>query len=190
MLAIFACCRVGSIGALSWPESICPCRDYEAGDESLDVPFPRRGECLVEIIQVEDEASLRRSVDSEIRQMGIAARLHNQATRRSSCQIAGHHGRGSPQEGKWRGEHPAVPDRYEVLQRGPRPVPSVSRADWADQLEASRPHARIEGHSGELPCPPPFGRRCWERSARFPGRSPLLSWCGVLPSQSFLRSPG
>ena len=47
--------------------------DHEAGSQGLHVPFPRSGKGLVEVVEVEDELSFRRSEDSEVAQVGVAA---------------------------------------------------------------------------------------------------------------------
>ena len=50
--------------------------DDDARDEPLEVPFPWGRQRLVEIIDVEDDISLRRGEAAEIQQMSVAASLH------------------------------------------------------------------------------------------------------------------
>ncbi len=51
-------------------------RDLNARSQPLDVPLPRPRGGLVEVVQIEDEMTLRRAEYAEIRHVGIAAELH------------------------------------------------------------------------------------------------------------------
>ena len=48
----------------------------DADGQALDVPLPRTGQGLVEVVDVEDEAALGRCVEAEVREVGVAATLH------------------------------------------------------------------------------------------------------------------
>jgi hypothetical protein len=54
-------------------------RDHDARHQPLQVPFPRSGKGLVEVVDSEDEISLRRGEDAEVGQVHVAARLHREA---------------------------------------------------------------------------------------------------------------
>jgi len=58
----FACGRIG--GAVA--EAVFPRGDDDAGGQPLDVPIERRGECLVEVVDVEDQTPVRCGVHAEI----------------------------------------------------------------------------------------------------------------------------
>ena len=51
-------------------------RDDNAGRESLNVPLPRRRQCFIEIVDVEEDVALRRGETAEVHQVSVAARLN------------------------------------------------------------------------------------------------------------------
>ena len=53
-----------------------PGRHHQAGRQPLDVPFPRSGLGLVEVVQIEDLVAFGRGEGSEVVKMGVAADLH------------------------------------------------------------------------------------------------------------------
>ena len=53
--------------------------DQHAHREPLDVPLPRARQRLVEVVDVEDEPSLGRGVEAEVREVGVAAALDDEA---------------------------------------------------------------------------------------------------------------
>ncbi len=89
--------------------------DLEAGGKALDVPLPRPRDRLVEVVDVEDHPALGRAEEPEVRQVGVAAHLHDDARRGSGAEIHGHERRSAPVEGERRREHAPVADRDEVL---------------------------------------------------------------------------
>ena len=68
----------------------------EAGREALDVPFPGRGQRLIQIVDVEDKPSFWRGERAEVEQMAVATRLHAQAGGRRPRQVCRHVQRRSP----------------------------------------------------------------------------------------------
>ena len=52
--------------------------DDEARDEALEVPLERRRQRLVEVVEIEHEASIRRREHAEVRQVRVTAALHTQ----------------------------------------------------------------------------------------------------------------
>jgi hypothetical protein len=65
-------------------------RDDDAGSEPLQIPFPRSGKGLVEVVDVENDVALRRREPSEIQQVGVASGLHDYSGPRSMRQIGRH----------------------------------------------------------------------------------------------------
>ena len=53
--------------------------DREARHQALDVPLPRPGQRLVEVVDVEHQPPIRGGEAAEVRQVGIAAELDVQA---------------------------------------------------------------------------------------------------------------
>ena len=88
--------------------------DQHADGEALDIPLPRAGERLVEVVDVEDEPPLGRGVEPEVREMRVAAALHLEAGARGGGQVGRHDQRRATVERERRGEHPAVADRHEL----------------------------------------------------------------------------
>ena len=112
---IFARRPEDDLGALLVRESVVPTRDGEARGEPLDVPFPRSGIRLVEIVDVEQELALGRAEQAEVRDVGVAARLDDEARSGRRGQVRGHQVGGAAVERERRREHPPVPDRDELL---------------------------------------------------------------------------
>jgi hypothetical protein len=56
---------------------VVPRGDLQARGQALDIPFPRRGMGLVEVVDVEDQAALRGCEYSEVAQVGVAAGLND-----------------------------------------------------------------------------------------------------------------
>ena len=63
---------------------------HKRRDEAFDVPFPGRGQCLVEIVDVENQATLWRGKAAEIHQMAVAADLDIDAADRRLGEIGRH----------------------------------------------------------------------------------------------------
>ena len=82
----------------------------EAGGQPLDVPLPRRGQGLVEVVQVEDQVALGRGKEAEVRQVAVPARLDKNAAGRGSRQIARHHRGRSAEKRERARQHAAVAD--------------------------------------------------------------------------------
>ena len=57
-------------------EAVVPAGDLQARREALDVPLPGPRQGLVEVVDVEDEATLRGGEHAEVRQVGVPAGLH------------------------------------------------------------------------------------------------------------------
>jgi hypothetical protein len=65
--------------ALLARELVLAAGDLQTGGQALDVPFPWAPRGLVEVVDVEDEATLGRPEGAEVRQVRVAAGLNAQA---------------------------------------------------------------------------------------------------------------
>ena len=91
--------------------------DYlEARGEALDVPLPGTGQRLVEVIDVEHQLPFRRTEQSEVRQVGVAAQLHRHARSRGRREVGRHDQRAAAIERAGRHEHSSIPDRDQLRQ--------------------------------------------------------------------------
>jgi len=70
---------------------------------------------LVEVVDVEDDAPLRRGEGAEVHQVRVAAGLHADAGAGRARQVGRHDRRRAAVEGEGRGQHAAVADRHQVL---------------------------------------------------------------------------
>ena len=116
------------IGAGTAPEHLGDDRLLEAQSaqrhrrrcrQPLDVPLEGSRQGLVEVVDVEDQATLWRGEHAEVRQVGVATELDVDPGRRGHRQVIGHHRRRSPQEGEGADCHAVVTKRHEL--RDPRP---------------------------------------------------------------------
>ena len=107
-----ACC----LAATPFLHSFLASGQHDARGEALHVPFPGRGKRFVEIIDVENQAALRRAVAAEIQQVAIAAGLHANFCGGSVREIPGHQRRGAAEESERRAAHASVTDRQEFGQ--------------------------------------------------------------------------
>lgn len=103
--------------------------DHYAGRQPLDVPFEGRRQCLVQVVEVEDDVALGRGEAAEVHQVGIAACLHAQPAGRRVGQVGGHQRRRTAVEGEGRTRHAAEADRH---QRGQPAL--VGAADDVDRI--------------------------------------------------------
>ena len=106
------------LAAVLAAEPVAAGRDFHAGGQPLDVPFPRAGRRLIEVVDVEDQQPLRGAEDAEVRQVRIPAGLHGQPGHRGTGQVAGHRQRRAAVVGERGHHHPAPPDRHQL--RHPR----------------------------------------------------------------------
>ena len=89
--------------------------DLEARGEPLHVPFPRAGQRLVEVVDVEDQRALGGAEHAEVRQVRVTADLRGDARGRRAGEVGGHQQRGAAIERERRHHHARVPDRHEFL---------------------------------------------------------------------------
>ena len=95
-------------------EAVGTAGDDDAGGESLDVPLPGRRQRLVEVVGIEDEASLGRGEETEVGDVGVAAGLHDDVRARRASQVEGHHGGGAAVVGEGRLRHTRVAQREQL----------------------------------------------------------------------------
>jgi hypothetical protein len=100
--------------AISWEPDVAT-GDLGAGRHPLDVPFPRTGQRLVEVVRTEHEPAVLSCKPTEVRNVGIAAGLHDDPRIRRRREVGRHDRRGAAVKRKRRDEHPPVPDWDELL---------------------------------------------------------------------------
>ena len=74
------------VTAVAVAQTVGAGRKDQRRHEPLDIPLPRRGQRLVEVVDIENQPALRRSETAEIHQMSVAARLNMDARRRRAGQ--------------------------------------------------------------------------------------------------------
>ena len=79
-------------------EALRPGRNGETGTETLEIPLPRSGQCLVEVVHVEDQPPIGRAEPSEVDEMGVPAQLHGNLRRRGPGEVGSHHRRSTAVE--------------------------------------------------------------------------------------------
>ena len=135
-------------------EPVAAGRDLHAGGQPLDVPLPRAGRRLIEVVDVEDQLPLRGAEDAEVRQVRIPARLHRQPRHRSTGKVAGHRQRRAAVEGERGDHHPAPPDRHQL--RHPRLGLLLQQADRVGRPAPGRtPHGSPAAPQPAPPYPAP-----------------------------------
>ena len=90
--------------------------EEEAGGEALDVPLEGALDGLVEVVDVEDETAVERSVGTEVEDVGVAAELGGDAGVGMAGEIGGHDGHGAAEESEGRGGHAFALDLDEARQ--------------------------------------------------------------------------
>ncbi len=90
--------------------------DRDARREALEVPLPRAGQRLVEVVEVEHQAAVRGRVAAEVGEVRVAAELRRQARARRGGEVGGHDRRRAAEERERRRRHAPVADRDELGQ--------------------------------------------------------------------------
>ena len=141
--------------------------EHKRGDEPLDVPLPGCRQCLVEIVDVEDEPALRRGKAAEIHQMAVAAHLDMDAAHRRAGQIGRHDAGGPAVKGEWRLQHAAIAQRHQI--RLPSRIGGLENADRVGSLRRRPPGGmRVAGRGVAQPLAvSPSVRGLYWRWARF-----------------------
>ena len=91
--------------------------DQHADGEALDIPLPRAGQRLVEVVDVEDEPPLGRARTARS-WTGARRREHCTGSRCGECgQVGRHDQRRASIERERRKQHPVVPDRHRAWEQ-------------------------------------------------------------------------
>ena len=89
-LAIRSNARDRCIPRKAFAETVVSTGENKAGGQALHVPFPRSGERFIQIVDVENDPSLRCGERAEVEKVTIAASLHAQPGGGRVGQIGGH----------------------------------------------------------------------------------------------------
>ena len=81
---------------------------HQRGRHALQVPLEGAADGLVEVVDVEDEASVGRGVSAQVAHVGVAAELADDAGGGKLGQVRGHDRRGAAKEGEGRLGHELV----------------------------------------------------------------------------------
>lgn len=76
-------------------QPVVPRKDDQTREETLDVPFERPAQRLVEVAQVKGQLPLRSSPQAEVEHVGVATQLHRDIGVRRRGQVRGHDRRGA-----------------------------------------------------------------------------------------------
>jgi hypothetical protein len=95
--------------ALGRAEAAVPAGDHDAGGQPRDVPLPRAGQRLADVVDVEDQPPLGAGVPAGVEPVGVAAGPHGDPGDRRAGRIGGHAGRG-PARRVWPGPRRPAPD--------------------------------------------------------------------------------
>jgi hypothetical protein len=87
-------------------ETSCP--------QPLDIPFPRRRERFVEIVNAKDLRSFRCGERSKVYQVSIPTGLDPELRGRRVSQVGCHDRRRAAEEHEGRGNHPSITDRNQL----------------------------------------------------------------------------
>ena len=113
--------------------AVLPTRHPDARDEPAQVPLPRARVRLVEVVQVDDQVTLRGGVEPEVAQVRVAADHGRDAGRRQRRQVVGHDDGRPAQEPVRRRGHAPDPDRDQPVQ-----APLVALLDLRDRVAVRR----------------------------------------------------
>src|SRR5215211_4312111 len=119
--------RLRGLAAIGCVEAVFSASDHEARGEAFDVPLPRPGQGLVEVVEVEEQGALRGGIRPKVQKVGVAAKLSLDAGLRGASEVLGHDDGRPPHEGERRSHHARVPDRDELL--NPVPVLCLQEVD-------------------------------------------------------------
>ena len=154
-------------------------RDLETHDQTLQIPLPRRGQRLVEIVEVEDQVSLGRCKGAEVEQVTVATRLHVDAGGRHCGEVMRHQRRGAAQERERAADHASIADRDQLRQ--PAVVGRLQDRDGIAAPAGRRPFgvafARHAARAARLPAAS-LSARGHESRQRFPS---LRLGIGIFP---------
>ena len=85
------------VAAIVGAEAEVAAADLEARRQALHVPLPRAGQRLVEVVDIEDDLTLRRAEHAEVEHVRVAAELYGEPGVRGGGEVGGHHQGGAPE---------------------------------------------------------------------------------------------
>ncbi len=129
-----------------------------AGGQAFQVPFPRSGQRLVEIVDRKNEVALRRCEHAEIADVRIPAGLDGHARYRRVRQVARHDGGRAAQKRKRADKHPRMADGHQKRPDASSPALRGWLPDLADRTQDDIPRAARAAPSRAWPCPRPCAR--------------------------------
>ena len=100
----------GGVVADALPDAGLLPRQQKAGGHSLDIPLEGAADGLVEIVEVEYEATVGSCEGTEVADVGVTAELRVNAGVGTEREITGHYGDGATEEAEGRAGHPLVFD--------------------------------------------------------------------------------
>src|ERR1700680_2761044 len=92
MFAIAFDCYAHSPRTMPFSCSHLPSREHNTGSQPFHIPFPRRVQGFVKVIDVEDEPPCGRTEIAKIADVAIATRLNAYSGSRCPCEIRRHQG--------------------------------------------------------------------------------------------------
>ena len=141
-------------------------RDRQARRQALDVPLPRCGERLVEVVEVEHQAAVRRGEEAEVRRGGHPRTPAPAAPR--PARPPGRPPSRPPRRGRRRTASPACARAGSARARGPAPRPPRAGSPQGPSAPRAAPSpratsaARRGGRHGRAPrARPPTACRVW-----------------------------
>ena len=114
-LAVGARDCAGTVGGLVLVAAHEARRHRGTRGQALEIPFPRPGMNLVEIVDREDEVALGGGVDAEVGHVHVAAGVDERADDRGVGKIARHDRGRAAQEGERRSQHARKAHRHQLL---------------------------------------------------------------------------
>ena len=87
--------------------------EHDTGGHALEIPFEGRGAGFIEVIDIEDEATIRCGVGTEVAHVGIAADLRDDAGVGQCGEVGRHDRHSAAKETEGRSEHAFVLQRDE-----------------------------------------------------------------------------
>jgi hypothetical protein len=100
-----------SVGGVGVAQAVVAGGYDKARSKALDVPLPRPGERLVEIVDRKHDTPFRCGKPAEIAEVGVPTAPDTDPGNRSGCEITGHGERGTAVEGEGGAGHAPVAQR-------------------------------------------------------------------------------
>ena len=147
--------------------------DDKAGGQPFHVPFERRRQRLVKIVDIEHRRSFRRRIGAEICQMAVAAGLGAQRGGRHAGEVRRHDRSPTAQEGKRVGFHPRVANRKKLR----KAALALLDQDFDRIAPVVRRLPRALGAARNLTAPAGSGRAPFGERRGFNGTVTVLRGC-------------